>query len=159
MMKATPIFRLTLLFSLLTLGACIAHKKEINSDEARQSMIEADRAFSKLSETKGMRFAFMDYIDSNGVLLRPNTQPMVGANAIDFISQGNDTSYTMTWEPNGANVAQSGELGYTYGMYSIKPRNRDTVFYGTYVSIWKRQPDGKWKFVLDTGNEGIGTPE
>jgi ketosteroid isomerase-like protein len=31
----------------------------------------------------------------------------------------------------------------------------DTFFAGTYVSIWKKQPDGKWKFILDSGNEGI----
>ena len=25
--------------------------------------------------------------------------------------------------------------------------------YGHYISIWKKQPDGSWKFVFDTGNE------
>jgi ketosteroid isomerase-like protein len=33
---------------------------------------------------------------------------------------------------------------------------KDTVLRGTYVSVWKKQKDGKWKFMLDTGNEGIG---
>jgi ketosteroid isomerase-like protein len=97
----------------------------------------------------------MHFIDGRGVLLRPNSLPMVGGNAINFISQANDSSYVMTWEPNGGNIAKSGELGYTYGVYSLKPINKDTVFYGTYVSIWKRQPDGNWKFVLETGNGGI----
>jgi ketosteroid isomerase-like protein len=27
---------------------------------------------------------------------------------------------------------------------------------GTYVTIWRKQKDGKWKFVLDTGNQGVG---
>jgi ketosteroid isomerase-like protein len=79
----------------------------------------------------------------------------VGADAVDYISQGDDTSFIMTWEPSGGNVAKSGDLGYTYGVYSLKPKNKDTVFYGTYVSVWKKQEDGKWKFVLETGNEGI----
>ena len=104
---------------------------------------------------KGIKAALLHYIDSKGILLRPNAIPLVGGNAVDYISQGSDTSYTMTWEPSGGNVAKSGELGYTYGVYSIKPRDKDTVLYGTYVSVWKRQEDGKWKFLLETGNEGI----
>ncbi|MEP7141993.1 MAG: hypothetical protein ABI707_03935 [Ferruginibacter sp.] len=121
----------------------------------KTEMMEADRAFSKLSEEKGMKYALMQYIDGKGVLLRPNAVPIVGVEAIDYISQGNDTSYTMTWEPNGGSIAKSGELGYTYGVYSYKPKNKDSVIYGTYVSVWKRQTDGKWKFVLQTGNEGV----
>ncbi len=62
----------------------------------------------------------------------------------------------MTWKPKGANVAASGDLGYTYGVYEIHTSAQDTVLYGTYVSIWKKQQNGKWKFVLDSGNEGIG---
>ncbi|CAN5499824.1 hypothetical protein BH11BAC3_BH11BAC3_20590 [soil metagenome] len=121
----------------------------------KTGMIEADREFSKMSEHEGIKNALMHYIDNKGVLLRPNSMPLVGGNAVDYISQGNDTSYTMTWEPSGGTVAKSGDLGYTFGVYSIKPKNKDTVYYGTYVSVWKRQEDGKWKFVLETGNYGI----
>jgi ketosteroid isomerase-like protein len=38
----------------------------------------------------------------------------------------------------------------------MRPNSKDTVIYGTYTSIWKKEKNGKWKFVLDTGNEGIG---
>jgi ketosteroid isomerase-like protein len=147
-----------LLFILLVpalASSCFTKKPEQQVVDYKTGMMEADRAFSKLSEERGMKYALMQYIDSKGVLLRPNAIPIIGVEAIDYISQGNDTSYTMTWEPNGGTIAKSGELGYTYGVYSYKPKNKDTVIYGTYVSIWKRQPDGKWKFVLETGNEGI----
>ena len=152
--------KIILLASLpFLLQFCATKKKEKeNTIDLKEALMEADRDFSKMSETKGMRNAFMEYIDSNGVLLRPNATPLVGANAIDFISQSNDTSFTMTWEPSGGNIAASGELGYTYGVYSIRPKTKDSVRYGTYVSIWKKQPNGKWKFILDTGNEGI-SPE
>jgi len=147
---------LLIYFLPFILLSCAPKKKvEENFIDYKPAMIQADRDFSKLSEEKGMKYALLQYIDGKGVLLRPNTLPMVGGDAINFISQGNDTSYTMTWEPNGGSIAKSGELGYTYGVYSIKPNNQDTVFYGTYVSVWKRQPDGNWKFVLETGNEGI----
>ncbi len=117
--------------------------------------MDADRAFSAMSKTKGLRNAYMEFIDSNGVLLRPGSLPLAGGNAVDFISQGNDSAFTMTWDPKSANIAGAGDLGYTYGIYSIKPNDADTVFYGTYVTIWKRQPNGKWKFVLQSENDGV----
>ncbi|MCW3094300.1 MAG: hypothetical protein JWP81_5369 [Ferruginibacter sp.] len=137
-------------------SSCATKKSEPEKEvDYKTGMMEADRAFSKFSEEKGMKAALLNFIDGKGVLLRPNAVPIVGGEAINYISQGNDTAYTMTWEPSGGTVAKSGELGYTYGIYSLRPKNKDTVFYGTYVSIWKKQPDGSWKFVLETGNEGI----
>jgi ketosteroid isomerase-like protein len=124
--------------------------KKISPDE----ILKTDKAFSELSKKEGMKRAFIEYIDNEGILLRPNHLPIIGANAIDYLSQVNDSSYTLTWSPAGGEVAASGELGYTFGIYKLALK--DTVLKGTYVSIWKKQRDGKWKFKLDTGNEGIG---
>jgi ketosteroid isomerase-like protein len=108
-----------------------------------------------LSEERGLRTAYSEFIDSNGVLLRPGYTPMANADAMDYIIQSNDSSFVMTWEPKHATLSSSGDLGYTYGVYSLKPKDADTVIYGSYVTIWRRQPDGKWKFVLQSGNEGL----
>ena len=133
-------------------------KKPVVSGTAldKLNMMDADRAFSKLSEEKGMKNAFLEFIDSNGVLLRPNHLPIVGADAIDYLIQQNDSAYTLKWEPRNGSVAHSGELGYTYGIYALKPNQKDTIIYGTYVSIWKKDSKGNWKYILDCGNEGIG---
>ena len=129
---------------------------EINDNgQEKMMLIEADKAFSSLSEARGMKQAFLEFMDSNGVLLRPKHAPIIGANAIEYLIQLNDSSYTLTWQPQHAIVAKSADIGYTYGLYALHPKAKDTVIYGTYVSIWKKQQDGKWKFVLDTGNEGI----
>ena len=128
---------------------CFFPKKNTaqNSEKNRLDMMQADQHFSDLSEAKGMKAAFLEYIDSNGVLLRPDHIPVAGADAIDYLIATNDTGYQLTWHPKTAVIAASGDLGYTYGLYEIKPAVKDTVLYGTYVSIWKKQLDGKWKFV------------
>lgn len=145
-----------LLLALIIFSCKMPAKKEaVPSVEEKMKMIDADKAFSKLSREKGMKKAFIEYMDGEGVLLRPNQYPLIGASAIDFLSQVNDTAFSLEWEPQNGRIAISGELGYTYGVYALKPSNADTVLYGTYVSIWKKQADGSWKFVLDTGNEGI----
>ena len=55
------------------------------------------------------------------------------------------------WKPLRADVAASGDLGYTWGVAESGP-SKDGPFkpYGIYVTIWKRQADGKWKFVYDS---------
>lgn len=110
-----------------------------------------------MSIEKGMKAAFIEFIDSNGVLLKPNQLPIVGADAIDYLIAQEDTGYTLNWQPHHAFVSQSADLGYTYGVYALHPNNVDTVLYGTYVSIWKKQANGAWKFVLDSGNDGVDT--
>jgi ketosteroid isomerase-like protein len=151
-------YKLSLLLLALSFFSCRLpeNKNEKTSPEDKLKMMDADRGFSKMSKEEGMKKAFINYIDDDGVLLRPNQYPLMGAEAIDYLTRINDTSFTMEWEPQKGYVANSGELGYTYGVFTLTPSTQDTVLYGTYVSIWKKQVDGSWKFVLDTGNEGIG---
>ena len=127
-----------------------------DAEKNRLALIKTDEDFSALSAKKGMKTAFLEYLDGDGVLLRPDAPPIAGADAVDYLIAFNDTAYTMTWKPTSGVVAASGELGYTYGLYEIRPSVKDTILYGTYVSIWKRPADGKWKFVLNSGTEGIG---
>jgi ketosteroid isomerase-like protein len=143
---------------LIFIGGCFFPKKNnaVRNERNKVELMSADNAFSNLSAEKGLKSAFLEYIDSNGVLLRPNLIPIAGADAVDYIIGLKDEGYTMTWKPNDATVAVSGELGYTYGSYILQPAAKDTVFYGTYVSIWKKQDDGKWKFILQSANEGLG---
>ncbi len=101
-----------------------------------------------------MKTAFLQYMDGNSILLRPEHYPLVGEAARRFLQNQKEGGATLTWEPQAAEVARSGDLGYTYGLYTVT--TKDTSFQGTYVSIWKKQKDGSWKFVLDTGNPGVG---
>ncbi len=145
---------------IMSVASCnSANKKPAEADinKERIKLMEADKSFSDLCEKEGMKTAFIEYIDSNGVLLRPHSMPIAGAHAIDYLIRYNDTGFVMKWQPHYAFVAQSADLGYTYGVYSLAPSSGDTILYGTYVSVWKRQADGLWKFVLDSGNEGLGT--
>ncbi len=133
-------------------------KEESSTAAYKLELIATDKAFSEMSSASGMKKAYIEYIDSNGVLLRPENMPIIGANAIDYLIQQDDTGYQLTWEPRHVEVANSGEMGFTYGIYAMRPKEKDTVIYGTYTSIWRKQKDGKWKLALDSRNLGIGEP-
>jgi ketosteroid isomerase-like protein len=62
---------------------------------------------------------------------------------------------SLTWMPIKAEMAESGDLGYTYGNYIYTAKNKEgkpVTSYGKYTSIWKKQKDGQWKVVVDVGN-------
>jgi ketosteroid isomerase-like protein len=144
---------IAIIFLLFILNSCFNVSSQ-NQLEWRSSILKTDSEFSRMSKQQGMKRAFIEFIDNDGILLRPDHPPIVGANAIEYLTETNDSSYTLTWEPSSAQVAASGDLGYSYGIYNLQLQ--DTMLQGTYVSIWKKQKDGKWKFVLDTGNPGLG---
>ena len=50
---------------------------------------------------------------------------------------------------------QSGDIGYTYGIHTNTEKATGKITKGTYITIWQKQSDGKWKFVLDTGTQGL----
>ncbi len=152
-MKKLQFILPVLSFAFLLLISC-EQKSNQPKKKSTEEIIKADEAFSELSKKEGMKRAFIEYIDNEGILLRPGHTPIIGANAIDFLSQVNDSSYTLTWNPSGAGIAVSEDIEYSYGIYTLQLK--DTVLKGTYVSVWKKQKNGKWKFILDSGNEGIG---
>jgi ketosteroid isomerase-like protein len=142
--------------AVIVVSSCKTKKKPDDTNtKLKVEILETDRAFSAMSQAKGLRNAFMNFIDSDAVLLRPNSLPLEGGEAMDIIIRNNDSVTLLTWQPKEATISKSGDLGYTYGVYSRKPGDEDTVYYGTYVTIWKKQPGGKWKFVLQSGNEGV----
>jgi ketosteroid isomerase-like protein len=147
---------LSILTVILVLTSCqdLAFRKKDDRVDALNSMQQTDADFSETSKKKGFKAAFLEYIDEDGALLRPNRMPIVGADAVEYLSAINDSTVQLTWEPLGGDVAKAGDMGYTYGTYLMKDSSNETR--GTYVTIWRKNPEGKWKFVLDTGNQGVG---
>lgn len=148
------------LISLISCNVKTTEKdKPVSVASQKIDLMKVDRAFSEMSEKEGMKAAYLEYTDSNVVLLRPNIMPITGADAIDFLITIDDSGYTLNWEPQRAQISNMGDMGFTYGVYGLHPKGMDTTFYGTYVNIWKKQADGKWKLALDSGNEGIEAME
>jgi len=147
--------KLVLLIIVITFFSCkFDFRKEDKRIKALNEMQQTDVDFSNHSKDNGIRKAFLEYMEDDGVLLRPNELPIIGADAIEYMSSMNDSSMELTWEPHGGDVSEQGDMGYTYGVYTLK--DSDNVSKGTYVTIWRKQKDGTWKFMLDSGNEGIG---
>lgn len=144
------------LFVIITVSSgifsCQKRGESYNSDV----LMQTDRDFSALSEKEGMFTAFLAFIADDGVILRDNAYPAKGKSTLgEYYTGKSDTAFVLTWEPLSGYISAGGDLGYTYGIYTSRLKATGEVSKGTYVSIWKKQTDGSWKFVLDTGTQGL----
>ncbi len=126
------------------------------SPKATAEMLkQLEAEFMKAAAEKGSQ-GYMSYYADDSVEV-PNGAPLIQGKAEIAKSMGflDDKNNSLTWTPVGADISASGDLGYTYGNYEFRARDKDgklTVQHGKYTSIWKLQRDGNWKVVLDMGN-------
>jgi ketosteroid isomerase-like protein len=120
-----------------------------NKSQALKDLVESEKAFSKTSEAKGIREAFLTYLADGSIVFRP--RPVPGRQTYEQMPS--DSLALLTWTPHYVEVAAAGDLGYTTGPYMLKANRSDAQpsAYGHYVSVWKRQADGSWKVLLDIG--------
>ncbi len=142
------------IYSVLLIIAAACNNPKTSTEE----ILATDRAFSKLSSEKGLTEAFLAFAADDLIKPSEGAQPVFGKEALrNSLQSSTESEYRLTWEPLRAEV--SGDLGYTFGTWTRQKINAtpsDSTLYGNYVTIWKRQTDGTWKWVLDTGNSTPG---
>lgn len=121
------------------------------ADALRQ--LEAD--FMKATAEKGSQ-GYMSYYAEDAAEL-PNGADMLQGKETIAKTMGflDDKNNHLTWTPVHADMAASGDLGYTYGTYEFRFVDKDgkpVIENGKYASVWKKQSDGSWKVVMDMGN-------
>jgi len=122
--------------------------RKINLESERASLIELDREFLKTSQSLGIADSYLRYFGTEARLHREGLLPMTERNAIRTYLSSKVS--TLSWAPIKSDLAQSDDLGYTYGSYEMKTAGTDKIEKGYYVRVWKRDARGKWKLVLDT---------
>lgn len=129
-----------------------------SSQKDLNDVLKTDREFSKMCLEKGMPEAFLLYAADDVIKMQPNDFPVMGKAELKnmFDSHAADGILKFGWEPVKSDISASGDLAYTFGNWKIfvegDSLRNDTTIYGNYISIWKKQNDGTWKYVLDGGN-------
>lgn len=139
---------LSLLFVVGSLGVA----QKLKETSALQSMVDTERAFARMSEEQGVRPSFMAFIADDGILFRPT--PVKGKQwMIDNPLPASDKRPLLSWQPTFADMARAGDMGYTTGPWEYKADIKDArpVAFGNFLTVWKKQADGSWKFAIDLG--------
>jgi ketosteroid isomerase-like protein len=112
-----------------------------------------ERAFARMCVEKGMRASFSEYFAPDAIDFDPGPAP-----AAPSIAKNPDASapFTLDWEPWIADASLAGDLGWDTGPYVLtdRPESGKPARHGWFFSVWRRQPDGRWKVALDVGTKG-----
>ncbi len=121
----------------------------------RAFLFDLEAKFAKAT-AEGGGTAFASFFAEDAVTLSNGKAPVTGHSAIAKGATWSPRDYQLTWTPAGGQMAPSSDMGFTWGHYegTAKDRNGNPVVTkGRYMTIWRKQPDGTWKVVLDSSND------
>lgn len=105
-------------------------------------VVAAERAFATDGLAMGIKDSFLKYAAPEAVVLNPEPQL---AHAVYGAAPASKTR--LVWWPLWAGVAKSGDLGFTTGPYTVNGEPG-----AWYFTVWAKQPDGGWKWLMDAGS-------
>lgn len=120
-----------------------------------EAMLAADRAFAAMAADAGVPAAFAAFAANDVRMFPDGAEPYQGRAAMMARFQNWPDGATLEWTPVEAVAAPAGDFGFTWGrfVYTGPAGGGGTeTDHGKYVSIWRREADGSWKFVVDIGN-------
>ncbi|MGE0046709.1 MAG: hypothetical protein AB7J28_14580 [Hyphomonadaceae bacterium] len=109
-------------------------------------VIAAERAFAAEAAQIGWAEAFRRWHAPGAITLSPG--PVDAAEGLAQIDGPGET--TLDWRPAYAGVSRGGDFGFTTGPFQI--RGRDGII-GHYFTVWRRQPNGDWRWIFDAGTD------
>lgn len=139
-------------FILLLLVSCKSNPSEQQLSEWKSEIEQTEIAFNNLAQEEGLAKAFETYAAPDGVINR-SRKIIKGKKAIgQWYIDNTRPDRTLTWKPDFVDVSNSGDLGYTYGtavFTTMDSTGVKTVRKAKFHTVWKRQPNGDWRFVWD----------
>lgn len=135
--------------SLFLAFAAAGLSQKVDVAAELQSVVRAERAFSKMAAERGTRDAFLANMTDDAVVFGPE-----GAdNGRKVWTARPQRPGLLSWEPTYADVARSGELAYTTGPWEFREKSAadKPVAHGQFMTVWRKEPDGTWKWILDIG--------
>jgi len=143
---------------VLPLLAC----EEVESREDRRALMAVDKDFAERVENQGFR-PLEDFYDEDAVYMPSFAPTIEGREKIldSYRPYYDSTTMKLVWTPARAEVSRSRDIGWTIGTYVFTrqdDKGNSIVRTGRYLTIWKKQRDGTWKAVLDSGSPDERTP-
>jgi len=146
------IMKLLIVFSFFLFVSCQNIPKKENKEISKAEIAKTEQAFAMMTKEKGIAEAFGYFADSLAVIQRGNLL-IAGKDSIRTFYQSRIKPGTaLEWTPDFVDVSATGDLGYSYGRYTITATDSTGQVVkssGIFHTVWKKQPDGSWRFVWD----------
>jgi ketosteroid isomerase-like protein len=121
-----------------------------------EALEAADLAFAADVAARGVDGWAAAFDDAGAMWSRRQKRRIEGAGIRDVMAPLFSRGMQIEWTPVASGLSPAGDLGYTIGTSRFTEPgaggSRVEAARGSYVTIWRRQGDGSWKVVFDTGN-------
>ncbi len=108
-------------------------------------IVAAERAFAADAPSMGIAGSFNKWSVPEAIVIGGGQAQRIGEAYPDGPRPADEP--LLEWWPNFAGIARSGDLGFTTGGVAVNGRRT-----GHYFTVWKKQPDGSWRWVYDGGS-------
>jgi ketosteroid isomerase-like protein len=126
------------------------------ASSALEEMANAERAFVQRAQEVSVGQAFIEWFAPDAVSFQSGTPASAQLEMRKRPQAPRDPNILFWWEPRYGDISSSGDLGYLTGPVRTGRKDTNEVRHGNYASIWKRQPDGTFKVIVDIGIEPPG---
>jgi hypothetical protein len=106
------------------------------------AIVATELAFARTAQEKGQWTAFRDYAAADALMFVP--QPVA---ARDWLRKRPDPPAAVKWQPYAVWMSCDGSLAVSKGAWQ-RPDGSN----GYFTTVWRRQNDGSYKWVLDQGD-------
>ena len=121
---------------------------------------QTDADWAKACAAKDIE-QFMSFVDPNARFWQGGEGVRLAAIREEFRQSFGDKNFSLKWTPVDATVSGSGDLAYSTGTYTFDgtdANGQPTHRSGTYLTVWKKSADGKWKVIEDIGSTAPAKP-
>ena len=144
-----------LFLAVATCAASLSATAQSPDASAAREIAKIDGEYSNLSIAKGMPAASVEYFAEDGIAFAPGA-----VNGKKYWAGRTSFPGLLIWQPIFAFAAGAADLSYTTGIWELKKRNEPlSLGFGHYITVWAKDPKGKWKIALDVGTENPQPPE
>jgi ketosteroid isomerase-like protein len=133
-------------------SAAMAQTK--SQERERQAISKAEADFQTARAEHGLEGWLSFFADDTADFVRGAPFTFTKEDMRKHLASSFDPADQLTWKPVKIDVAKSGDLAYSLGTWQLKgknPKGEQVTQAGKYITVWKKQKDGRWKVVADTG--------
>ena len=116
-----------------------AHAKRALADPGK--VVGTEIAFARMAQDEGLWTAFREYAAEDAVMFMPQA-----TSAQTWLKGRNDPPEPIRWQPHQVWSSCDGSLAVSTGAAQYPDGS-----HGYFVTVWKRQADGAYRWIMDTG--------
>jgi ketosteroid isomerase-like protein len=152
-MIRTTAATVVLLAVILGCSSRAVSRPAVDVEAEKATLLERDRAFAQ-EVGRGNLDSLLVFWADDATVMMAGSPAVEGKAAIrKMVTESMAIpGFNITWTPEEAKVASSGDMGYTTGTNAVTmpdSAGKPSTMRGRYITVWRKEADGKWRVTED----------